>query len=122
MHLGATCYSIYNTYTPEQIEYLVGDAGNRVVVTEQAFLDRLLPIDGLEHVVVVDGDAPEGGMTLAELEGRGDEGFDFEAAWRAVKPDDIAHADLHLGHHRAPQGRAAHAREPAPRPSAPTTR
>jgi long-chain acyl-CoA synthetase len=88
MHLGATCYSIYNTYTREQIEFLVGDAANRVVVTEQAFLDRLQGIDGVEHIVVVDGEAPDGGMTLAELEERGDEGFDFEAAWRAVKPDD----------------------------------
>src|SRR5919198_2858838 len=37
MHLGATCFSIYNTYSPEQIEYLVGDAENRVAITEQAF-------------------------------------------------------------------------------------
>ena len=41
MHLGATPFSIYNTYTPEQIEYLVGDAAASVVITEQAFLDRL---------------------------------------------------------------------------------
>jgi long-chain acyl-CoA synthetase len=92
MHLGATCFSIYNTYSPEQIEFLVGDAENRVVVTEQAFLDRLMAVkDGdnaLEHVVVVDGDAPEGAMTLDELAERGDEAFDFEAAWGAVEPDD----------------------------------
>src|SRR5215211_2113068 len=71
MHLGATPFSIYNTYSPEQIKYLVGDAENRVVVTEQAFLDRLMAVkDGdnaLEQVVVVDGDAPEGAMTLDEL-------------------------------------------------------
>ena len=29
MHLGAAPFSIYNTYTADQIEYLVGDAGNR---------------------------------------------------------------------------------------------
>src|SRR5919198_1497843 len=56
MHLGAICFSIYNTYSPEQIEYLVGDAANRVLVTEQAFLDRVMPVKGadnaLEHVVV----------------------------------------------------------------------
>src|SRR4051794_27134561 len=92
MHLGATCFSIYNTYSPEQIEFLVGDAENRVVITEQAFLDRLTAVkDGdnaLEHVVVVDGDAPEGAMTLDELAERGDEAFDFEAVWGAVEPDD----------------------------------
>src|SRR5919201_6399602 len=57
LHLGATCFSIYNTYSPEQIEFLVGDAENRVVITEQQFLERLMAVkDGdnaLEHVVVV---------------------------------------------------------------------
>jgi long-chain acyl-CoA synthetase len=93
MHLGATCFSIYNTYSPEQIEFLLGDAGNRVVVTEQAFLDRFMSVkdldNALEHVVVVDGDAPDGTLTLEEVADRGDPDFDFEAAWRAVEPDDI---------------------------------
>jgi len=93
MHLGATPFSIYNTYTPEQIEYLVGDAGNTVAITEQAFADRLIAVkdadSALEHVVVVDGEAPEGAISLAELEDKGDEGFDFEAAWKAVQPEDI---------------------------------
>ncbi len=40
LHLGATPFSIYNTYAPEQIEYLLQDAGTNIVVTEQAFLDR----------------------------------------------------------------------------------
>ena len=92
-HLGATPFSIYNTYSPEQIEFLVGDAAPRVAVTEQAFADRVMAVKGgdnvLEHVVLVDGEAPEGAMTLADLEGRGEEGFDFESAWRAVEPDDV---------------------------------
>jgi long-chain acyl-CoA synthetase len=93
MHLGATCFSIYNTYSPEQIEYLVGDAANRVVITEQSFLERLMAVkdadNALEHVVVVDGDAPEGVMSLDELAARGEDSFDFEAAWRGVELDDI---------------------------------
>src|SRR3954471_2425563 len=92
-HLGAIPFSIYNTYSPEQIEFLVGDAGPTVLITEQEFLDRVLKAkeadNELEHVVVVDGDAPEGGLTLDELGERGDEDFDFEAAWKAVEPDDI---------------------------------
>ncbi|MEX2194748.1 MAG: AMP-dependent synthetase/ligase [Thermoleophilaceae bacterium] len=91
LHLGAVPFSIYNTYTPDQINYLVGDAGNTVLVTEQAFADRILKAkDGtsLEHVVVVDGDAPEGAMTLEELEAGGADDFDFEAAWKAVGADD----------------------------------
>jgi long-subunit acyl-CoA synthetase (AMP-forming) len=93
MHLGATPFSIYNTYTPDQIEYLVRDAGNRVIVTERAFLDRVLPVrdlvDTLEHVVVVDGEASGDVMTLDDLASRGEGGFDFESAWRAVGPDDL---------------------------------
>jgi long-chain acyl-CoA synthetase len=77
LHLGATPFSIYNTYAPEQIEYQLRDAAASIVVTEKAFADR---IRGVEHVIVVD----DGG----EVESHAPPGFDFEAAWRAVQPDD----------------------------------
>jgi long-chain acyl-CoA synthetase len=93
MHLGATCFSVYNTSSPEQVEYVVADAGNGVIVTEQAFLDTVLAarerVESLEHVVVIDGEAPEGTISVEELEAIGDPGFDFEAAWRAVEPEDV---------------------------------
>jgi long-subunit acyl-CoA synthetase (AMP-forming) len=93
MHLGATPFSIYNTSTVEQIEYVIGDAANQVLFTEAAFLDTVLEAGAgapaLEHVVVVDGDARDGTISLAELEAMGEEGFDFEAAWREVEPDDL---------------------------------
>jgi long-subunit acyl-CoA synthetase (AMP-forming) len=93
MHLGATCFSVYNTSSPEQVEYVMRDAGNRVVVTEQQFLETVLAarekVDTLEHVVVVDGDAPEGTISIGELEGMGEADFDFEASWRAVEPEDV---------------------------------
>jgi long-subunit acyl-CoA synthetase (AMP-forming) len=93
MHLGATCFSVYNTSSPEQVEYVVADAGNRVIVTEQAFLETVLAarerVESLEHVVVIGGEAPEGTLSIEELEEIGDPGFDFEAAWRAVEPDDV---------------------------------
>jgi long-subunit acyl-CoA synthetase (AMP-forming) len=93
MHLGATCFSIYNTSSPEQVEYLVRDAENRVIVTEQGFLDTVLAakeeVETLEHVIVIDGDAPEGTISVEELEAMGEPDFDFEAAWRAVEPDDV---------------------------------
>jgi long-subunit acyl-CoA synthetase (AMP-forming) len=93
MHLGATPFSVYNTYSPEQIEYLVGDAECPIVVTEQAFLDRIVAVQKsckkLEHVVVVDGDAPDGALTLEHVMERGDAGFDFDASWKSVKPEDI---------------------------------
>jgi len=93
IHLGATPFSVYNTYTADQIEYLAGDAGNSIFITEKAFLDTLLAVrdrvGGVEHVIVVDGDGSGGTLTLAEVEAKGDPGFDFEAAWKAVNPEDI---------------------------------
>src|SRR3954451_17213885 len=35
MTLGATPYSIYATSSPEQITYVVGDAGSRVAIVEE---------------------------------------------------------------------------------------
>src|SRR3546814_3251266 len=42
MHLGLAAFSIYNTSSPEQIDYLFGNAGNRIVVTEVALLPGIL--------------------------------------------------------------------------------
>src|SRR5215211_3403084 len=41
MHLGATPFSLYNTYTAEQIQYQLDDAEARIVVTEKAFAERV---------------------------------------------------------------------------------
>ena len=89
VHLGATPFSIYNTYAPEQVQYQVQDAEARIVVTEQAFLPRLRAVEELEHVIVVDGDGSGDTLTIADVEAEGDPAFDFESAWRAVGPDDV---------------------------------
>jgi long-chain acyl-CoA synthetase len=91
LHLGAAPFSIYNTSAPEQIQYLFSNAGARVVVTERAFLPQVrAAIQGVavEYIVLVDG-AEAGTLSLAELEQSAPAGFDFEAAWRAVTPDDL---------------------------------
>src|SRR5204863_3566961 len=41
LHLGATPFSVYNTSTAEQIEFLFANAANSVVITERAFLPVL---------------------------------------------------------------------------------
>ena len=91
MHLGATPYSVYNTYSAEQIEYLVSDAKNSIIVTEQAFLPIVMKVKeacgSVEHVISVDGG--DGAMTLEDLEGAAQDGFDFEATWKAVEEDDV---------------------------------
>src|SRR5436305_3736199 len=64
MMLGATPFSIYNTYTPEQITYLVADADARILICEQQYLPQVLAaraeLGQLEHVIVVVGQATQG--------------------------------------------------------------
>jgi long-subunit acyl-CoA synthetase (AMP-forming) len=93
MHLGATPFSIYNTSSVEQIAYLLGDAGCRMAVVEEAFLERMqaaiADTSVVEHLVALDCE-PAGAITLHELERAGDEeGFDFEAIWRAVTGENV---------------------------------
>jgi len=90
MHLGATCFSVYNTSSPEQLEYLFTHAENKIVVTEKVFLDRILKSGvPIEHVICIDGPAEGATGTLADLEAGGDPDFDFDAAWTAVEPGDV---------------------------------
>jgi long-chain acyl-CoA synthetase len=90
--LGACPFSIYNTYSPEQIQYVVSDSGARVVVTEQALLAGVVKaredLPDLETIVVVDGEPAEGTIALADVEGS-DPGFDADAAAEQVGPDDL---------------------------------
>ncbi|WP_405164062.1 long-chain fatty acid--CoA ligase [Nocardia sp. NBC_01499] len=90
LHLGATPFSIYNTSSSEQITHLFTNAANKVVVTEQVFLDKVTGagID-LAHIIMVDGQAT-GTITLDEVEANPAADFDFDAAWRAVEADDLA--------------------------------
>jgi long-subunit acyl-CoA synthetase (AMP-forming) len=89
--LGATPFSIYTTYPAEEIEYLISDAGSRLAIVEQAFLPVVLEarqsLPQLEHVIVVDGEAPEDTLPLAEVEGS-DPDFDPTSV-EPVEPDDL---------------------------------
>lgn len=89
LHAGATPFSIYNTLAPEQINYVLSDAGSRVVVCEQQFVEKLRKAivgTAVEHVVCVD-DTSEGTIGLGELPT--ETAFDFTATWRSVAPDDV---------------------------------
>ena len=54
MTLGATPFSLYQTLSPEQIAYVVGDAGARLAIAERALLPNLLEarreLPALKHV------------------------------------------------------------------------
>jgi long-subunit acyl-CoA synthetase (AMP-forming) len=91
--LGATPFSIYLTYPPEDIRYLIEDSGANVAVVEQAYLTPLLTacehLPHLSHVIVVDGEAPSGTLSLADVEGSNPE-FDPSTASAEIRPDDLA--------------------------------
>ena len=94
MTIGATPFSLYVTASPEQIKYVVGDAGAKVAVIDEQFVDRFQKIrddlPDLEHIVVVtDGDAPEGCLRLSDVEDDPDPDFDAEASAAKVKPSDL---------------------------------
>ncbi len=93
MSLGATPFSLYQTLTPDQIAYQLNDSGARIVVTEPAFIDRVLEArqsaPAVEHVVMVDPDGRDGVLSydeLLETEGDPDE---IAASRAAVEPDDL---------------------------------
>ena len=92
MMLGATPFSIYNTYAPAQIAYLVSDADAKVLICEQQYLPQVLEarkeLPGLEHVIVVDGEAPEGTLALSDVEGSNPD-FDVDAAVAQIQPTDV---------------------------------
>lgn len=90
LHLGAVPFSIYNTSSPDQVEYLFGNAGNDVVVTEKAFLPVLTALrTPVRQIVVVDAEV-DGTTSLADVEQNPAPDFDFDAAWQAVEPTDLA--------------------------------
>ncbi|HEX8083259.1 MAG TPA: AMP-dependent synthetase/ligase [Solirubrobacteraceae bacterium] len=94
MTIGATPFSLYVTASPEQIKYVVGDAGAKIAIIDEQFADRFQKIrddlPDLEHVVVVtEGDAPEGCLRLSDVEDDPDPEFDAEASAAKVKPEDL---------------------------------
>ena len=92
MMLGATPFSIYNSYAPEQIRYLVTDADARVLICEQQYLPQVQAareeLPSLEHVIVVDGEPVAGTLALSDVEAA-DADFDVEASVAALRGSDV---------------------------------
>ena len=91
--LGATPFSIYLTYPPEEIRYLISDADSKVAIVEQAHVGALLEarreLPGLEYVIVVDGEPREGTIALADVARLRNPDFDPAPAGANVGPDDM---------------------------------
>ena len=93
LHAGGIPFSIYNTLAPEQIAHLFGNAGNRVVVCEEQFLDQVRAAQAsaqtaVEHIVCVDAESAAT-ISLDDLESRSAPGFDFDGSWQAVESGDV---------------------------------
>ena len=94
MSLGATPFSLYQTLAPEQIAYQVGDSGAKIIVTEPAFLERVLAardqMPQVRHIVLVDEDGSEDAVIpfteLLESDGDPEE---IRRARAAVEPGDL---------------------------------
>ncbi|WP_067563322.1 fatty acid--CoA ligase FadD11 [Nocardia acidivorans] len=88
-HAGATSFSVYNTSSAQQLKYVFENAGNRIVICEAQYVDRIrasgVPI---ETIVCVDRPVP-GTLSVTQLTSLVRHDYDFEATWRAVTGEDI---------------------------------
>ena len=102
LHTGAVTVGVYPSLTGPEVAWQLAHAGVEVALLhDRAQLAKLLPeranLPALRHLVVFEGvadDPGQGLLSLATLEERGaalpDGRARFEAAWRAVGPDDLA--------------------------------
>ncbi len=95
MLVGATPVSIYNSSSPEQVQYLAHHCGAVAGIVEDAdYLERILKVreelPDLAHVAVVDDDgrAPDDVLRLAELLASAP--VDLDEAAATVTPEDLA--------------------------------
>jgi long-chain acyl-CoA synthetase len=94
--LGATPISIYNSSSPEQVQYLTAHCGAKVAIAEDlGFLERFLKVRSelptVEHLAVLedpDGMAPEEVLRYEALLDHPP--ADLDALARKVQPDDLA--------------------------------
>ncbi|HET7075359.1 MAG TPA: fatty acid--CoA ligase FadD11 [Mycobacterium sp.] len=88
-HVGATSFSVYNTLPVEQMTYLFENAGTKVAICDEQYVDRVRASGAsIEHIVCIDG-SPPGTLSVDDLYAAASGDYDFESTWRAVQPDDV---------------------------------
>jgi long-chain acyl-CoA synthetase len=95
MCAGAATTTVYPTTEAEDAQYIISDSGSKVLIAENAA--QAAKVEGLtlDAVVVIDGPAGDGQLTLAELEERGaavlaDRPGLIEEIAETVKPEHLA--------------------------------
>src|SRR6516162_2901114 len=54
-HIGATVFSVYNTLPAEQLTYVFDNAGTKVLICEEQYVDRVRASGAkLEHIICID--------------------------------------------------------------------
>ncbi|MQA85950.1 MAG: AMP-binding protein [Streptosporangiales bacterium] len=102
MCAGAATTTVYPTTTPDEVAYIIGDSGSRVVFAEddeqvKKLREHRSELSDLGTIVTFDGtaDETEGVIGLAELERRGEEHLAqhpkaIEEAVAAIGPESLA--------------------------------
>jgi long-chain acyl-CoA synthetase len=95
---GGTLVTIYQTNSPEEVQYVLGHSDSRAIFAEDAGqLAKVREVEGdcpeLRHVIVMDPAGADVGdaLTLDQLRerGRGRDESEWEARYQAVTPEDI---------------------------------
>ena len=97
---GGVTVPIYTSLLPDQVRYIVDDSGAKIVVCSDRDLLRKVEavrsaLPSVEHVVLIEGEAPEGALAFADVLDRGRQ-FEvsspglFERSAEAVRPGDLA--------------------------------
>jgi long-chain acyl-CoA synthetase len=92
---GAVVVPIYPTNSPEECEWVLGNSDARVVICEDAGQAAKVQqvrerLGDLEHVVLIDADAPKNELSIEGLRARGQRGdlSELERRCEAVSPAD----------------------------------
>jgi long-chain acyl-CoA synthetase len=94
MVAGGTPFSVYQTYTPAQIDYLLADSASKIIVTEPVYLETVqaacAALDLPPQIILVGGPAGgvDGTTSLEEVELL-DADFDGASATNEIEPADI---------------------------------
>src|ERR1700674_479286 len=103
VHAGLVTVAIYQSDAPDQVKYLLTHSESKgLIVEHRKLLDQVIAmrreLPGLQRVILVEGDAPEGEGWVVSWEqairrgeefGRGRPGL-LASRWQAVQPDDTA--------------------------------
>ncbi|WP_082949242.1 AMP-binding protein [Mycolicibacterium celeriflavum] len=89
-HVGATSFSVYNTLAANHLADVFANAAPKLMFCEHQYVDRIKASGAPIDIIVCIDDPPEGTISVDDLIAGGSPDFDFEAAWHAVQPDDVA--------------------------------